>query len=145
MIKLPGSVLFICNMNSVRSAMAENMLKFLHKDKIFVDSAGVHPSVIDNFAVKVMSEINIDMSAHKPKSVNNLSQSSFDLVISLSPEAQHLAVEMTRTSACELIYWPTFDATSSQGSREQIILVYRQARDLIWNRIIQRFGDSDEV
>ena len=65
-----------------------------------------------------------------------------DIVISLSPEAQHLAVEMTRTSACELEYWPTFDATSSQGSREQIILVYRQARDLIWNRIIQRFGDS---
>ena len=129
-------------MNSVRSAMAENILKHMHGGQIYVDSVGVHIAEMDQFAIEVMAEMGIDMSGHKPKSFDDLEDLSFDLVISLSPEAQHTAVEMTRTMACELEYWPTFDATYVQGSRRQILLAYREARDLLRDRIVRRFSES---
>ena len=145
MIKLPRSVLFACNLNSVRSAMAENILKHLHGSSMYVDSAGVHAADVDLFVIEVMKEKDINMTNHRPKRLADLRDSYFDTIISLSPEAQHVAVEMTRNMSCDLEYWPTFDATFVQGSREQIVSAYRQARDLIWKRILDRFGKSSDV
>lgn len=125
--------------------MAENILKHMHGGQIYVDSVGVHIAEIDQFAIEVMAEIGIDMSGHRPKSFDDLEDLSFDLVISLSPEAQHAAVEMTRTMACELEYWPTLDATHAQGSRRQIVSAYREARDLLRDRIVRRFGGSIDI
>ncbi|MEQ9448466.1 MAG: low molecular weight phosphatase family protein, partial [Rhodospirillaceae bacterium] len=92
------------------------------------------------FAVTVMAEIGIDIAKHKPKAFDELEDSSFDIVVSLSPEAQHSAVEMTRTMACELEFWHTFDATFVQGKRDQMIAAYRDVRDFLQAKILERFG-----
>lgn len=136
---MPGSVLFACSLNAVRSPMAEAMLKLLFGKKVYVDSVGVRGGDLDPFAVEVMKEIGIDISRHRSKSFDELLDTSFDLVVSLSPEAQHKAVEMTRTMACEVEYWPTLDATAYEGSREARLAAYRQVRDSLMKRIKERF------
>ena len=136
---LPGSVLFACSQNAVRSAMAEAILKSLHGKQVYVDSAGVRASEVNPFAVEVMREIGIDIARHRAKTFDELLDTSFDLVISLSPEAQHRAVEMTRTMACDVEYWPTLDATAIEGSRETVLNAYRDVRDSLLKRIRERF------
>jgi len=136
---LPSAVLFACTMNAVRSPMAEGMLKALHGKRIFVDSVGVRPREIDPFVVQVMAEIGIDVARHQPKGFDDLEDESFDMVISLSPEAQHRAVEMTRVMAVELEFWNTFDPSLIEGSREARLDAYRQVRDLLFSRIKERF------
>ncbi len=136
---LPGSVLFCCTMNAVRSPMAEGILKHLHGTRIYVDSVGVRKGAIDGFAIAVMDEIGIDLQRHRTKSFDNLEDTSFDLIVSLSPEAQHKAVEMTRTMACEVEFWPIMDPTFIEGGREERLEAYRQVRDALMRRIRQRF------
>ncbi|MEK9947224.1 MAG: low molecular weight phosphatase family protein [Alphaproteobacteria bacterium] len=140
MSTLPGSILFACTMNAVRSPMAEGLMKHYFGNRVYVDSVGVRPADIDPFAVGVMGEIGIDISGHEPKLFDQLEDSSFDIVVSLSPEAQHSAVEMTRTMACELEFWHTFDATFVQGRRDQIVTAYREVRDFLQAKILDRFG-----
>ena len=137
----PTSVLFACTQNAIRSAMAEAILKHVAGSRIFVDSVGVRPDELDPFAVAVMKEIGIDLSRHRPKGFDDLEDDNFDLVISLSPEAQHRAVEMTRTTACDLEFWNTFDPTAIEGNRETRMAAFRQVRDLLLARIRERFGD----
>jgi protein-tyrosine-phosphatase len=139
MVSQPGSVLFCCTHNSIRSPMAEGLMKYLHGKRIFVDSVGVRPSEIDGFVVAVMDEIGIDMSKHRPKTFDDLEDTSFDLIISLSPEAQHSAVEMTRTMACDVEFWPTMDPSVVEGSREERLEAYRDVRDKLMARIRERF------
>jgi protein-tyrosine-phosphatase len=139
MARQPSAVLFACTLNSVRSPMAEAILKHFHGQRIYVDSVGVRARPVDPFAVAVMEEIGIDISKHRSKTFDDLEDTSFDMVITLSPEAQHKAVELTRTMACEVEYWPTYDATAVEGSREARIDAYREVRDQILSRILQRF------
>lgn len=136
---LPGSVLFACTLNSIRSPMAEAILKRAHGQRVFVDSAGLKADAIDPLAVEVMAEIGIDLHAHRPKTFDDLSDSSFDVIVTLSPEAQHRAVEMTRIMACDVEYWQTFDPTVLEGSREQRLAAYREVRDYLMRRIRDRF------
>ena len=142
----PEAVLFSCNMNAVRSPMAEAIMKHYFGDKVFVDSAGVQDGgEVDPFAIAVLEEVGIDMSGHQPKMLDDLWDSSFDLIVSLTPPAQHKAVEMTRTMACDVEYWPTFDPTLETGSRDQRLDAYRQVRDMLTTKIKQRFnGLNDE-
>jgi protein-tyrosine-phosphatase len=139
MARLPSSVLFACTLNSIRSPMAEALLKHLHGRHVYVDSVGVREAEIDPFAVAVMDEIGIDLSRHRPKTFIDLDDTSFDLVISLSPEAQHGAVELTRTMACDVEFWLVFDPTAVEGSREERLAAYRMVRDNLKARILQRF------
>ena len=139
MAVLPGSVLFCCTLNAIRSPMAEGFLKHLHGHQIFVDSVGVRSGPIDPFAISVMDEIGIDLSRHRSKTFDDLEDTSFDLIISLSPEAQHRAVEMTRTMACEVEFWNTFDPSLVEGGRETVLEAYRQVRESLTNRIKARF------
>ncbi|MCZ4280062.1 arsenate reductase ArsC [Kiloniella laminariae] len=136
---LPGAVLFACTHNAVRSPMAEGLLKHLLGHKIFVDSVGVRPQEVDGFVIEVMEEIGVDISRHRAKDFNDLEDSSFDLIISLSPEAQHSAVEMTRTMACDVEFWHTFDPGLIEGSRETRLQAYRQVRDFLRKKIEERF------
>ncbi len=136
----PSAVLFACTMNAVRSPIAEAILKHLHGHHIYVDSVGVRAAgAVDGFAIAIMDEIGIDLGNHKIKTFDDLEDSSYDLVISLSPEAQHKAVEMTRTMACSVEYWPTFDVTVVEGDRETILAAYRALRDGLLKRIKERF------
>jgi protein-tyrosine-phosphatase len=119
--------------------MAEAILKHFHGKRVYVDSAGVRALPIDPFVVTVMDEIGIDLGKHRPKSFEDLQDTSFDLIISLSPEAQHSAVEMTRSMACEVEFWNTMDPTVVEGSREVKLDAYREVRDGLMRRIRQRF------
>lgn len=135
----PSAVLFACTENTVRSPMAEAILKYLHGRHIYVDSVGVRKGELDGFAVAVMDEIGIDISHHHPKTFEDLEDTSFDLVTSLSPEAQHKAVEMTRVVACDVEFWNTFDPSVVEGSREVRLEAYRQVRDELMRNIKIRF------
>lgn len=139
---LPGAVLFACSMNAVRSPMAAAMLRHLAGRRVYVESAGVRAGEPDGFASAVMAEIGIDMSQHKPRTLAELNDTSFDLIVTLSPEAHHQALELTRTMAVDVEYWPTIDATVllGHGSREQMLQSYRGVRDKLFDKIRQRFN-----
>ncbi|KJS37568.1 MAG: ArsC family transcriptional regulator [Rhodospirillaceae bacterium BRH_c57] len=137
---LPSAVLFACTMNAIRSPMAAGILRRLHGTRIFVDSVGARRGgEVDGFAIQVMDEIGIDLTTHRPKVFEDLEDDSFDVVVSLSPEAQHKAVELTRTVACEVEFWRTFDPSLAEGSREVRLEAYRAVRDDLMNRIQERF------
>lgn len=136
---LPGSVLFACTNNAIRSPMAEGILKHLLGSRVYVDSVGVRAGEVDPFAVAVMDEIGIDISRHRSKRFEDLEDTSYDLIVSLSPEAQHKAVEMTRTMAAEVEFWKTLDPSFVHGNREARLKVYREVRDELMERIKLRF------
>ncbi len=137
---IPGAVLFTCTENSVRSPMAEGLLKQLMGHAIYVDSCGVRDRDVDGFSIAVMDELGIDISRHNSKSFDDLEDSFFDVIISLSPEAQHKAIELTRTMACDVEYWPTLDPSLIEGNREARLDAWRQVRDNLRKRIIERFS-----
>jgi protein-tyrosine-phosphatase len=136
---LPGAVLFACTMNALRSPMAEAIMRHLHGRRIFVDSVGVRAGELDPFAVEVMEEMGISIEDHEIKTFDDLEDGSFDVIVTLSPEAQHSAVEMTRTMACEVEFWHTFDPSIVEGNREARLDAYRQVRDQLMQRILERF------
>jgi protein-tyrosine-phosphatase len=132
------SVLFVCALNSVRSPMAEALARHYFGKSIYVQSAGVRKSEADGFMVAALDEIGIDASRHKPRTLDELEEwegLNFDLIVSLSPEAHHAALELTRTVAAEVEYWPTPDPTLAQGTREQVLDAYRDVRDGLSYRI----------
>lgn len=136
---LPQAVLFACTMNAIRSPMAMGILKRLHGTRLYVDSVGVRAGDLDPFLLEVMDEIGIDLSGHRSKTFEDLEDDSFDLVVSLSPEAQHKAVDMTRTNACDVEFWNTYDPSLTEGSREMRLESYRTVRDELMKRIENRF------
>ena len=141
--ELPGAVLFACNFNRVRSPIAAALMQLRFGDRVFVDSCGLKPAEgVDPFAAVVMDELGADLSWHQPKTFDDLEDSSFDLVISLTAEAQHRAVELARARAVEIEYWPMLDPTLASGSRETMIEAYRAVRDALSARIIERFGKA---
>ncbi len=142
MSDLPGAVLFACSENALRSPMAESILKHLHGHRIYVDSVGVRAGELDGFAVEVLDEIGIDLSRHRSKSLDDLEDEYYDLIITLSPEAQHRAVELTRTMAVDLEFWHTFDPSIVEGNRDTRLAAYRQVRDQLLQRIRDRFPSS---
>ena len=139
MSDLPSAVLFCCTMNAIRSPMAEGIMKRLHGKRVYVQSVGVRKGEFDPFALVVMDEIGIDISRHRPQVFEDLADGSFDVVVSLSPEAQHKAVELTRTSACDVEFWNTFDPSLVEGNRDTRLEAYRAVRDQLERQIIERF------
>lgn len=108
---------------------------------MYVESAGVRAGEPDPFVAAVMDEVGIDVSHHDPRTLSDLGDTNFDLIVTLSPEAHHQALEMTRTMAVDVEYWPTFDASlmMGQGSRDQTLASYRAVRDRLFNRLKERF------
>jgi protein-tyrosine-phosphatase len=139
----PLAVLFACGFNSVRSPIAAGLFAQLFGRAIYVGSAGVRKGDLDPFAVAVMAEIGVDISRHKPitfEELDDLEGLNFDLIITLSPEAHHRALELTRVSAADVEYWPTADPTDVDGSREQRLDAYRAVRDQLMSRLRERFA-----
>jgi len=114
-------------------------MKHLHGHRVYVDSVGVRAGALDGFAIEVMTEMGLDITGHRPKSFDDLEDTSFDLIVSLSPEAQHSAVELTRSTAAELEFWPTFDPSIIEGGRDERLQAYRQVRDDLMGKIRDRF------
>ena len=144
----PQAVLFACGQNSVRSPMAESLLQQMFPKALYVKSAGVKKGELDPFAVAVMAELGQDISRHKPMTFEELDDwegLNFDLIITLSPEAHHKALELTRTIAAAVEYWPTPDPTIVEGSREQRMQAYRDVCDGLLLRIRKRFARGGGV
>ena len=140
----PQAVLFACAMNAVRSPMAAALLQQMFPQTVYAASAGVRRGELDPFAVAVMDEIGIDISRHRPMTFEELDDwegLNFDLIVTLSPEAHHKALDLTRTLAAGVEYWPTPDPVgASEGSREQRLEAYRAVRDMLTGRIRARFA-----
>jgi protein-tyrosine-phosphatase len=138
----PQAVLFACGLNAVRSPMAAAVLKQMLAGSLYVGSAGVRKGELDPFASAVMEEIGIDINGHAPitfEELEDLEGLNFDLIITLSPEAHHKALELTRVLAVEVEYWPTADPTAVEGNREQRLEAYRAVRDQLVQKIRERF------
>ena len=136
---LPKSVLFACNLNAVRSPMAAALLRHMSGGRIRVESCGIRIGHINAFAIAVMDEIGIDLTDHQSKQFDDLADAQFDLVVSLTPEAHHHAVELTGGVALETVYWPTMDPVVVTGSRDQILHAFRQLRDDLMQRVTSEF------
>ncbi len=139
----PQAVLFACGMNAVRSPMAAGLFRQLFGKSVYVASAGVQKGELDPFVVEVMDEIGIDLARHKPvtfEELDELEGLNFDLIVTLSPPAHHKALELTRTLAADVEYWPTVDPTAAAGNREQRLEAYRAVRDELLKHIRARFG-----
>ncbi len=138
--ELPGAVLFACTLNAVRSPMGAALMRHLFGKFSYVESAGVHAGELDPMAVEVMEELGIEIGQHKPKRFEDLEDDSFDLIVTLSPEAHHKAMELTRIMAVDVEYWPTEDPTAYEGSRDQRLEAYRAVRDELMKKIRDRFA-----
>jgi protein-tyrosine-phosphatase len=137
---IPASLLFACSENSVRSPMAEALAKRLYGQAAYIDSVGVRASEVDFFAAAALDELGIDVHRHHAKTFGDVDPSSFDLIVTLSPEAHHQALEFTRGTAAEVEYWPVMDPSGVEGSREIRLDAYRSTRDQILARLKARFG-----
>ena len=123
--------------------MAAALLRQVLGTPLYVGSAGVRNGELDPFAVAAMEEIGIDIAAHRPmtfEELEDLEGLNFDLIVTLSPEAHHKALELTRTLAADVEYWPTADPTAIEGNREQRLDAYRAVRDQLLQRIRTRFS-----
>lgn len=138
-LKPPGAILFMCAMNAIRSPMAEAIAKSL-MPSVYIASAGVRPGERDPFVDVVLDELGLTLGKRQPQHLDELEDDYFDLVITLSPEAHHRALELTRSSAVEVIYWPVPDPTVVTGSRDQMLDAYREVRDMLGKMIRQRFA-----
>ena len=140
----PQAVLFACGWNAVRSPMAAALFRNTFGRSAYVESVGVRKGELDPFAVAALEEIGVDIGKHRPRTFEELEEYeglNFDLIVTLAPEAHHKALDLTRTQAIEVEYWPTPDVTAVTGSREQMLDAYRGVRDALMTRIRERFAD----
>ncbi|CAN7200280.1 low molecular weight phosphatase family protein [Rhizobium sp. LjRoot30] len=147
--KIPKSILFICGMNAIRSPMAEVLARSMLPSGTYVASAGVRLGERDPFVDVVMEEIDLSLGKRQPQTLDDLEDDFFDLIITLAPEAHHAALELTRSNAVEVVYWPTLDPTVAAGTREQILSAYRDVRNhlavLIEQRLLRKNGVKAET
>ena len=139
----PQAVLFACDHNAVRSPMAAGLFRQMFGRSIYVASAGVRKGALDPFAVAALDEIGIDIARHRPMTFAELDDwegLNFDLIVTLSPQAHHAALELTRTVAADVEYWPTSDPAATEGPRGQRLAAYREVRDQLIDRIKTRFA-----
>ncbi|MBN9061808.1 MAG: low molecular weight phosphatase family protein [Rhizobiales bacterium 65-9] len=135
------AALFICAYNAVRSPMAEAIARHYFGRSIYVQSAGVHKGDLDPLMLEAMNEIGVSVEKHRPRTIEELEEwegLNFDVIITLSPDAHHQALDLTRSIAADVEYWPTPDPTLVEGNREQRLDAYRQARDMLVERILAR-------
>jgi protein-tyrosine-phosphatase len=140
---LPKSILFMCGQNAIRSPMAEVLTRAILPKGIFIASAGVLTGARDPFVEVVLNERNLSLGKQIPQTLDELEDAFFDLIVTLSPEAHHAALELTRTMPVEVEYWPTFDPSGEGETREQKIDAYRTVRNALEQRINARFGPSE--
>ena len=139
--KLLTSILLVCNINSIRSPMAEAILKVWFNKKIFIDSCGIRNGRIDHMAIEVMAENNFDLTNHNSKLFSDLESTYFDLIITFTNEAYNEVKSQTKTQDCEIEYIDIPDTSQTTGNRQQRLDSYRQVRDLLTEKLKDRFSD----
>lgn len=130
-------------MNAVRSPMAEAIARNLLPAGTYVASAGVRPGERDPFVDAVLDEVGLSLGRHAPHSLDELEDDYFDLIVTLAPEAHHAALELTRSMAVDVVYWPTPDPTVATGTRDQILASYREVREFLKTLIERRLKAPD--
>lgn len=134
------SVLFVCNLNSVRSPMAAAILQSM--GAVRVDSAGVYEGGLDPFVEGVLGEIGLSLGDYEPKAVSDVRLETFDLIVALTPEA---ATEARRFAPRERVeFWPIDNPSDVRGGREALLDAYRAVRDELRGRIRARFPVRQE-
>lgn len=133
----------MCGFNVIRSPMAEAIAKALLPHDIYVQSAGVRSGERDPFVDVVLDEVGLSIGKHLPRTLEELEDDYFDLIVTLTPEAHHAALELTRSNAIEVVYWPTMDPTAVSGTRDQMLDAYREVRDHLWRLIEERLSRGD--
>ncbi len=141
--KGPSAILFMCGFNAIRSPMAEAIAKSLLPHDIYVQSAGVRSGERDPFVDVVLDEVGLSIGKHQPRTLEELEDDYFDLIVTLTPEAHHTALELTRSNAVEVVYWPTMDPTAVNGTRDHMMDAYREVRDHLWRLIEERLSRGD--
>ena len=140
---LPGAVLFACARNRTRSPMAAALMRSRFGHLVHVDCCGIRVGAgLDPMMIQVLDEIGVSVVSDAPKTFEQLDDGSFDLVVSLTPDAQHRAAQMLRGRSVEIEFWPTYDPTDAEGQRDQVLEGYRLLRDHLDRRIRERFGES---
>jgi len=126
-------VFFLCTGNSCRSQMAEGLLRHLAGDRFEVASAGTHPAGLNPNAVAVMQEIDIDISHHRSKRIDEFLGERFDYVITVCDQAKETCPVFPAASF--QLHWSFDDPAAVQGSAEERRAVLRRIRDEIAGRI----------
>jgi protein-tyrosine-phosphatase len=139
MSRLPSAILFVCTQNAIRSPMAAAIMHKLAGHRAYIASAGVTAGDPDPFVGVVMDEVGLDLTRHRPHSFEDLEDSTFDVVITLSDEAKQRAEKLARTSAIAVEHWVITDPSTVTGSRDQILEAYRDVRETLTKRIQERF------
>ena len=133
---MSGSVLFLCNQNAIRSPMAAVLLNDLGAAS--AESAGITPGDADPLSEAALAELGLAIP-EGPRSVEAVKLGRFDLIVALSPQAQHRALELTRNTGTAVEYWPVQDPSAVDGSREQRLAAYRAVRDTLLEKLKDRF------
>ena len=136
----PKSVLFVCNMNQIRSPMAEFLTRDLFGGKIFAQSAGIYRGDDDGFMQSVMKERNIDVSAHYPETLDELEDHFVDLVVTLTSQAHDAAVDFFKDEAVDIEFWETENPSIAVGRRDDVLSAYRKTRNDLETLIKKRFS-----
>ncbi|TVS05406.1 MAG: low molecular weight phosphatase family protein [Rhodobacteraceae bacterium] len=148
--RFPSSVLFCCDHNSVRSPIAEGLMKKLYGQRAYVQSAGVrNDREIDGFSIAVSAEEGVELERHRSRSFEEMVEwgddlTGFDLIIALSPASQRQALELTRYAHIDVEYWPIMDPSGLGETREAKLAAYRQTRDQIRQHLLARFGPPEK-
>ena len=140
--RLPGSILFLCGQNAIRSPMAEALAAFHLPRNVLVRSAGLRTGTRDPFVDAVIAEAGLPVIPHDPHGIDEIEDGLFDVVIALTPEAHAFARELGRTSSVKIEHWETPDPSLTEGRREQVLDAYRATRDGLEARILRRFGSE---
>lgn len=133
------SVLFVCNLNSVRSPMAAALLAHLGEGRVRADSAGVWEGAVDPFVPGVLAELGLDLGELTPKAIDDIDLGNFDLLVALTPRA-HEALKAKNPGGL-IEEWAVDNPTDTYGSREQIMDAYRALRDDLAARLRRRFPE----
>jgi protein-tyrosine-phosphatase len=136
------SVLFVCSLNSIRSPMAEGLMKERYGTQAYIQSCGLEAGELNDLMVAVMREKNIDMSGHSSKSLAELSDTSFDVVIAFTEDVEAAVLAVFDDSDTEILLWPTPDPTLGAMDVRAMMNNYRAVRDNINMRIEQKFGKN---
>jgi len=117
----------------------------------YVQSVGVHNDMeIDGFSIAVCQEMDVELQRHRSRSFDEMEEwgddlSSFDLVVALSPASQRRALELTRFYHLTVEYWPIIDPTGLGETRDTKLASYRQARDQIIGKLVEKWGEATEI
>ena len=139
----PARVLFLCTGNSCRSQMAEGLLRNLAPAAYESLSAGSRPAeAVHPMAIAVMQELEIDISAQQPKSIDVFlsgDQPAPDVVISVCEKAAAECPALTG-GAVNSMSLPFDDPAAAEGSDEEKLEVFRRVRDEITETLKMALG-----